>query len=194
MARVGQTIEHPLSGERITFLETAGTTGGDLLKISIEMAPGGILGAAHVHPRAQEEFEILSGRIQLKTSGKTRVADAGERIIVPRGADHIWGNPFDDPATVMCALRPALKMETLFETLFGLANDGKLNPKTQMPSFLQMVLAAHEYREEITLPGVAGVATRGLGAVLAPLARARGYRSRYPQYSDPDSPEPMGER
>ena len=89
----------------------------------------------------------------------------------------------------MCALRPALKMETLFETLFGLANDGKsMNWQTQMPSFLQMVLAAHEYREDITLPGVAGVATRGLGAVLAPLARARGYRSRYPQHSDPDSP------
>ncbi len=119
MAQVGQTIEHPLSGERLTFLETAATTGGDLLKISVEMAPGGILGAAHVHPRAQEEFEVLSGRIQLKTSGKTRVADAGERIIVPRGADHIWGNPFDDPATVTCVFRPALKMETLFETLFG---------------------------------------------------------------------------
>jgi quercetin dioxygenase-like cupin family protein len=188
MAQVGQTIEHPLSGEQITFLETAATTGGDLLKLSIEMAPGGILGAAHVHPRAQEEFEVLSGRIQLKTSGKTRVADAGERISVPRGADHIWGNPFDDPATIAVALRPALKMETFFETVFGLANDGKMNPKTQMPSFLQMVLMLHDYREDIGLPGVAGVATRGLGAVLAPLARARGYRSRYPQYSAPDAP------
>ena len=188
MAQVGQTIEHPLSGERITFLETAATTGGELLKICVEMAPGGILGAAHVHPRAQEEFEILSGRIQLTTDGKTRVADAGESIIVPRGAGHIWGNPFDDPATVAVALRPALKMETAFETLFGLANDGKLNPKTQMPSFLQMMAMAHEYRDDLTLPGVAGVAARGLGAVLAPLARARGYRSRYPQYSTPDAP------
>jgi quercetin dioxygenase-like cupin family protein len=188
MAHVGQTIEHPLSGERLTFLETAATTGGDLLKISIDMAPGGILGAAHVHPRAHEEFEVLSGRIQLKTSGKTRVADAGQRIIVPRGADHIWGNPFDDPATVAVGLRPALKMETLFETLFGLANDGKLNTKTQMPSFLQLILMAHEYRHDITLPGVGGVATRAVGAVLSPLARARGYRARYPQYSSPDAP------
>jgi quercetin dioxygenase-like cupin family protein len=186
MAQVGQTIEHPLSGERIVFL--AATTGGDLLKISLEMAPGGILGAAHVHPRAQEEFEVLSGRIQLKTDGKTRVADAGESVIVPRGASHIFGNPFDDPATIAIALRPALKMETFFETVFGLASDGKLNTKTQMPSFLQMALLAHDYREDIGLPGVAGIATRGLGLVLAPLARARGYRSRYPQYSAADAP------
>ncbi len=188
MAHVGQVIEHPLSGERLTFLETAATTGGDLLKISVEMAPGGILGRPHVHPRAQEEFEVLSGRIQLTTDGETRVAEAGDNIIVPRGAGHIWGNPFDDLATITVALRPALKMETFFETLFGLASDGKLNTKTQMPSFLQMVLMLHDYREDIGLPGVAGIATRGLGLVLAPLARARGYRSRYPQYTDLDAP------
>jgi quercetin dioxygenase-like cupin family protein len=188
MAKVGQTIEHPLSGERLTFLETAATTGGDLLKISVEMAPGGAIGQTHVHPRAQEEFEVLSGRVQLKTARETRIAEAGESLIVPRGAAHFWGNPFDDPATVAVTLRPALKMETMFENLFGLDNDGKVNSNTQMPSFLQMMVMAHEYRDDITLPGVAGVATRGLGAVFAPLARARGYRARYPQYCDPDAP------
>ena len=188
MAHVGKTIVHPLSGERLTFLETAATTGGDLLKISVEMAPGGVLGRPHVHPRAEEEFEVLSGRIQLTSSGTTRVAETGESVTVPPGADHIWGNPFDDPATITVAVRPALKLETFFETLFGLASDGKLNTKTQMPSFLQMVLILHEYRDDVTLPGLAGTATRGLGALLAPVARARGYRGRYPQYSGPDSP------
>jgi quercetin dioxygenase-like cupin family protein len=99
MAHVGKTVVHPLSGERLTFLETAATTGGDLLTISIEMAPGGALGRPHVHPRAEEEFEVLSGRIQLKNSGTTRVAEARESVIVLSGADHIRGNPFDDPAT-----------------------------------------------------------------------------------------------
>jgi len=188
VAQVGQTILHPLSGERLTFLETAATTGGDLLKISIEMAPGGTLARPHVHPRAEEEFEVLAGRIQIKTSGKIRVAEAGESVIVPSGADHVWGNPFDDPATITVAIRPALKMETMFETIFGLASDGKLDTKSQMPGFLQMILIAHEYRDNITLPGVPGMATRGLGVVLAPLARARGYRSRYPRYSAPDAP------
>jgi hypothetical protein len=39
MARVGQIIEHPLTGERVTFLETAASTGGEKLRIGIEMAP-----------------------------------------------------------------------------------------------------------------------------------------------------------
>jgi quercetin dioxygenase-like cupin family protein len=187
MAQVGKTIVHPLTGERLTFLQTAATTGGDLLKISVDMAPGGTLARPHVHPRAVEEFEVLSGRIQLKTSGETRAAEAGESVVVPSGAAHVWGNPFDDPATITVAIRPALTLETFFETLFGLASDGKLNAKTQMPSFLQMVLMLHEYREEVGLPGVAGMAARGLGVVLSHLARARGYRGRYPQYSDYDA-------
>jgi hypothetical protein len=82
MAQVGKTIVHPLTGERLTFLQTAATTGGDLLKISVDMAPGGTLARPHVHPRAVEEFEVLSGRIQLKTSVETRVAEAGESVVV----------------------------------------------------------------------------------------------------------------
>jgi hypothetical protein len=79
-------------------------------------------------------------------------------------------------------------METFFETFFGLARDGKFNTKTQLPSFLQTVVLFHEFRDEIGAPGVAGTLSRGLLTVLAPLARARGYRSRYPQYSDADAP------
>jgi hypothetical protein len=34
MAHVGETIEHPLTGERITFLATAASTGGEKLRIA----------------------------------------------------------------------------------------------------------------------------------------------------------------
>ena len=188
MAHVGETIEQPLTGERLTFLETAATTGGDFLKISLEVAPGGRLPVPHVHPRAEERFEVAAGRIKIKIDGKSRIADAGETVIVPRGASHVWGNPFDEPTTVVAYISPALRLETFFETGFGLARDGKFNSKTQLPRFLQMVVLAHEFRDEIAAPGVAGTAIRGLAAALAPLARARGYRSVYPQYSDPDAP------
>ncbi len=187
MAHVGETIEHPLSGERLTFLETAATTGGDMLKVRLEMTPGGSLPGPHAHPRSEERFEVAEGRVQISTAGKVRIAEAGETVIVPRGAGHVWGNPFDEPAAVAVTLRPALRMETFFETWFGLARDGKVNPGTQMPSFLQLVLIMHEFRAEIAATGPVGVAFRaGLGGLVAPLARARGYRSEYMRYSAPD--------
>ena len=91
MAHVGEIIEQPLTGERITFLETAATTGGDFLKVSLEVAPGGRLPVPHVHPRAEERFEVAAGRIKIKIDGKSGIADAGETVIVPRGASHVSG-------------------------------------------------------------------------------------------------------
>ncbi len=181
MAEIGKTIAHPLTGERVTFLDVR----DDMLKLRIEMAPGGFLPRPHTHPRSEERFEVTAGRVQINESGRLRSLDVGEIVVVPRGAGHVWGNPFDEPATVVVDLCPAYQMATFFETWFGLARDGKVNTRTQMPSLLQTVIIAHDFRDGIGFPGVAGVAARGLFAALAPLARARGYRSRYPQYSDP---------
>lgn len=189
MAQVGDTISHPLSGERLTFLETSASTGGEFLKLGLEMAPGGTLPRPHTHPRAEERFEVAAGRVQIITDGKPRVADAGETVVVPRGAGHVWGNPFDETAAVVVTVQPALKLETFFETWFGLARDGKVNARTQMPSFLQLVLVAHDFRAEMGAPGLFGLAIRGLAPAISPLARARGYRSTYPEYTSTDAPQ-----
>lgn len=189
MARVGQTIEHPLTGERITFLETAGSTGGRFMRARLEVCPGGAIPNVHVHPGAEEQFAVAAGRLQVRRAKHSWVAKAGDTVVVPAGTAHVWGNPFDEPAAVVVDLRPALRAETFFETFFGLARDQKVDPKRNLPkSLLQAALLFHDYRTEITLPGIHGVAVRGVSTVLAPLARARGYRSRYPQYSGPESP------
>ncbi len=189
MARVGQIIEHPLTGERVTFLETAASTGGQRLRLAIEMAPGGALPGSHSHPGAEERFMVTAGRVQMKRAGKTSIIDVGESMVVPAGEGHTWGNPFDEPAAIAVDLYPALRMETMFETLFGLASDGLLSKRTKLPTFLQMALMLHDFRPDIhSPPGIVGAPVRGLAAILAPLARARGYRSVYPKYSAPDAP------
>lgn len=189
MAHVGETIEHPLTGERITFLETAASTGGRVLRTRLEVPPGAAIPNLHVHPGAEELFAIAEGRVRVRRAKQSWVAQAGETVVVPPGTAHVWSNPFDEPAAVIVDLRPALRAETFFETFFGLARDGKVDPKRNLPtSLLQAALLFHDYRAEIRLPGITGVAVRGLSTVLAPVARARGFRSRYPQYSDSDAP------
>jgi quercetin dioxygenase-like cupin family protein len=189
VALVGDEIEHPLTGERITFLETAESSGGRLLRFRLDVAPGGNIPNLHVHPGAQERFEVADGRIQITRAKDTWVADAGETVLVPPGVAHVWGNPFDEPAVVIVDLEPALNAETMFETMFGLARDGQVDPVRNIPKSLLQIAALNEaYSPVVTLPGVAGAAMRAASALLAPIARARGYRSRYPQYSGPESP------
>jgi hypothetical protein len=52
--RTGQTIENPLTGERVTFLRTARDTGGKSVLIEVGVEPGGAVAAAHVHPHQTE--------------------------------------------------------------------------------------------------------------------------------------------
>ena len=65
MAYAGQIIEHPVSGERITFTRTADDTDGQLLELELELAPDGHVPGAHVHPEQEERFHVLEGTMRV---------------------------------------------------------------------------------------------------------------------------------
>jgi quercetin dioxygenase-like cupin family protein len=188
MANVGETIEHPITGERITFLETASSSNGEVLKLDFEMRAHGFVPAIHAHPHQEERFTLDSGRLRIKSAGREWIAEPGQNVVVPRGAGHTFGNPFDGPAHLVIELRPALRMETYFETYFGLARDGRVSSKSGLPSLLQFALLIREYRHELSAPPPFGALGAALVAVLGPLARARGYKARYGRYEDPAGP------
>ena len=54
-------IENPVSGERITFLQTAHDTGGEKLEIG-EPAPTATCPVAHVQPGQEERFHVPRAR------------------------------------------------------------------------------------------------------------------------------------
>jgi len=87
MAIAGQIIENPVTGERITFRRTAADTAGELLELDLELAPGGKVPGAHRHPKQEERFEVLSGRLELRLGLRRIVAEAGEVVTVPAVRD-----------------------------------------------------------------------------------------------------------
>jgi quercetin dioxygenase-like cupin family protein len=181
MARAGQVIGHPVTGETIKFLETSEDTGGKLLRFELSIAPHGFVAAAHVHPGQQERFEVVSGRITVKQGRAERVVGPGTVVEVPAGTAHAWGNDSEETAVVDVQFRPALDTEAFFESFFGLANDEKVSTKSGMPQGLQLMALAHEFRQEMAAPPPAGRAVALVAALLAPVARMRGYRGRYEQ-------------
>ena len=85
MAYTGQILDNQISGERITFRKTAADTGGELLEIDLELAPDGKVPGKHVHPKQEERFEVLSGRMKFRMGLKTVIAEAGDVVTVPAG-------------------------------------------------------------------------------------------------------------
>jgi quercetin dioxygenase-like cupin family protein len=193
MAQRGESIENPLTGERMTFLKTTADTNGQSLEFEF-IAPPGWSVPAHIHPYQQERTEMISGVLSGRVAGEEIGLVAGEVRVVPSGVVHAWRNPSDqEEARFSVTFSPALKMESGFETAWGLARDGKATKAGVPKNPLQLVVLASEHKDEVYLPRPPIAVQKGLFAILdllAPVGKLLGYRASYPEYSALE--EPMG--
>jgi mannose-6-phosphate isomerase-like protein (cupin superfamily) len=178
MIQPGQTIEHPVTGERMTFLKTSRETGGEYVLVELELAAGGHVAAAHVHPNQEETFEVLEGRVGFKAGEREAIVLAGGTITVPRGTPHKFWNAGEETARFRTEVRPALQFEQLIETMFTLAQDGKVNRKG-MPNPLRLAVIAKAHFDDVRLPFPPAWMQRTGLALGAPLGRLLGYRETY---------------
>lgn len=147
MARRGDIVEHPVTGERITFLETSAETDGESATFELRVRPHGFVVAPHIHPHAVESFEIRSGMFTFLVDGEERRVRAGDGATVPAGVSHAWWNSGDEEGVAIVEFRPGWTTEEFFESFFGLAQDGKVNPRTGLPNLLWLASIFRTYRD-----------------------------------------------
>ena len=181
MARPGTTLENPATGERLEFRRTTADSGGAVCSFDYFLPAGGSVPLAHVHPRQDERFDIVSGSARVRVGRRLRRANAGENVVVPRGTVHRLWNDGEDELHVLVEFRPALRTEEGFEQLFGLARDGKLS-RRGFPHPLQLAVMAREFRNEGQFPFVPAIVQRAIIAPFAALGTRFGYRAVDPRY------------
>jgi quercetin dioxygenase-like cupin family protein len=169
MAKSGDELIHPVTGERLVWRRVSRDTSGELVEGDLFASPGGHPAAAHVHPNQQERFGVLSGTIKLRVDGQESTLGVGEWAEVPVGRPHTWWNDGQEDAQVLVQVSPALRTEMFFETFFGLAKDGKTNSKG-LPNLLSIAGPPAAVQTVVFTP-------------LSLLGRAVGYRGWYPKYS-----------
>jgi len=179
MAKAGDVMEHPVTGEKIIFRKTAQDTGGELLQADLIVKPHGFVAAEHIHPHQEERFEILAGSVKFRVNGVESDVRTGGKAIVPALTPHAWWNDSDQEAHVLVEVRPALRLEEFFETFFGLAQAGKVDKKTGLPNPLVLALMMREFEQEIYLAKPPVSVQRILFGVLGAVGRIRGYEGRY---------------
>jgi quercetin dioxygenase-like cupin family protein len=178
MAYIGQQLENPVTGEKLTFVETAASTDGERVVVDLELAADGKVPGVHIHPKQEEKFEVLKGTMKFRYGMKKIVAKAGETVVVPAGKVHDFANAGALPAHVRVTITPALKMEELFETNVALAKEGKVM-KSGMPKPIEMALFVREFRDEVGAPFPPAFVVRAVTAPLAAIAKRRGRNCRY---------------
>ena len=178
MIRAGDTLVNPVTGERLVWELTARDTNGAYTLFDTYVEPGGAVAAAHVHPYQTEIFTVLEGRLGVKRGREKLVAGPGERLTVPKGTPHKFWNAGDETAVFVCEIRPALQFESLIETMFSLAAEGKTNRKG-MPNPLRLAVIARAHFDTVRLP-FPPAALQRMGLTLgAPLGRVLGYGATY---------------
>ena len=109
MAHRGQTLDNPVTGERIRFLRTSADTAGELLEFEMELAPDGRVPGAHVHPEQEERFHVLAGTMTFRLGLRRIVAHAGDTVVVPAGRAHRFANGGEGTARVRVEVEPGAR-------------------------------------------------------------------------------------
>ena len=178
MIRTGDTIHNQVTGETITFLATSADTDGEAVVIETVVQPDGFVAAAHVHPSQSERFAVAEGTLGLEVDGKEMTLEAGDVAVVEPGQAHKFRNEGDEPVRFVCEVRPALQFESLLETMFELAADGKTNRKG-MPNPLRLAVIAKAHFDTVRLPFPPDWMQAAGLAVGAPLGKLLGYEATY---------------
>jgi mannose-6-phosphate isomerase-like protein (cupin superfamily) len=151
MARVGETIENAVTGERITWRRVDAAA----LEWEDVWPRPGHRAAPHVHPGMEERWQVTAGqaafRIGADGPGSERVLGVGESIVAPAGVTHSGWNPTDGEVRLLVTMTPALRWAAVVEKLFGWAADGRTDAMgTPEPELLVALLAG--YAAEIAPP------------------------------------------
>jgi quercetin dioxygenase-like cupin family protein len=172
----GQVITNPISGERIVIRESAAQTGGRLLAFDLFLPPGAHVPARHVHPVQEERFTVVAGRMRFRLGRfgrRTILAHPGDTVLVAAGTAHWFGNAGAGVAHARVEVRPALRMEELFESAAAMGRT-RLFPGARLPRLSDLALFLLEFQRELAVPDVPAPLVRALLAPLAWLGRRRG--------------------
>ena len=182
MVELGTAIDSPMTGERLTFLSTADSSGGALFRAELIVQPSAYVVRSHIHPNQEERFVVLDGCYGWRIGDETGVSGPGTTLVCPRGVAHSQWNAGDAPMRIYYEHRPALtSAEIFFETQFGLSRDGKLSPTGDF-GLLQAAVLLEEVGDFIRPASPPLVLQKLLFGPLAVLGKRCGYRARYDRY------------
>jgi quercetin dioxygenase-like cupin family protein len=170
-------------GERLIIRKTGKSTGGELLEMEAVYMPASPQPPYHYHPYQEEQFEVLAGVFRAMINDVEYTYQTGDKFTVPANIPHWMHNISPEEGRLLWQIRPALKSQEFFETMWGLLGDDKTNANG-VPNLLQLAVILLAYRNEFRASRPPYPVQRILFSLLAPLGWLLGYRARYARYSD----------
>ncbi len=144
MNELKRTIVHRMTGETVTFIETAKETKGEYLLIEVSLPPNGYGPPLHIHDEFDEEFECIEGQLTITLGREKQVLMPTQKAIAPKLTPHTFTNNHNEPVTFRVKLTPPSGFEESIRIHYGLMEDGltdkKGNPKSLVHAALILSL------------------------------------------------------
>jgi len=119
MTTPDRNIEDPLTGQHLTFLETAADTEGTSLRAEVRLEPGGFV-PRHLHFRQDERLEVLAGAVRFRSRGEDRVLGPGDTSVITRRRIHRVANAGPSEARFVLEVHPARHIEQTMRSMFAI--------------------------------------------------------------------------
>jgi mannose-6-phosphate isomerase-like protein (cupin superfamily) len=147
---------HPGMGMRWEITRNAEDTGGALFEATNWIDPHMPGPPVHVHPTAEESYEVIEGALEVCSDGEWRTVRAGETATDPAGVPHTLRNGSAEPVRIVNVHRPAQQFESLFRGMHSLIQQGKIKhlpPKEPRSAiYAAMVFGRHPNEIRTTKP------------------------------------------
>jgi mannose-6-phosphate isomerase-like protein (cupin superfamily) len=113
------------NGTRVSYLATAGSTGGLFGLFRWEMTAEASGPGPHFHRTLAESFFVLAGSIAIYDGRSWVVTAPGDFVHVPPGGIHGFRNDSGAPASMLIHFAPGAPREGYFEGLAEFARSGR---------------------------------------------------------------------
>jgi mannose-6-phosphate isomerase-like protein (cupin superfamily) len=165
---------HPGMPMRWEITRSTADTGGELFEATNWLDPGMAGPPVHVHPTADESYEVIEGTLDVCVDGAWRTIRPGETATAPAGVPHTLRNATSEPVRIVNIHRPALEFESFFREMHALIARGKIKrlPPKEPRSAIYVAMLFSKYPDEIRVVKPPSAVFKGLASA----GRALGFK------------------
>lgn len=126
-------------------------TSGELFEATNWIEPGMAAPPVHVHPTAEESYEVIEGAIEVFMGGSWSPVGLGEKATVPAGTPHSVRPASDRITRIVNIHQPAQNHEAFFRDMHRLIQQGKIKrlPPGEPRSAIYVGMLFGRYPNEI---------------------------------------------
>lgn len=140
----------PALGLHCRVTVPAAATEGRYVEMDCTAEPG-METLVHLHPDADESYEVVTGKLDVLFQGEWRSLRAGERFEVPRGEIHAFRVADAGPVRFINRHTPALGFQSHLETVHRLIRAGKIRGTSDPRSLVYMSMSATKHRPDVAV-------------------------------------------